>query len=244
MISLTRVLNQSNRLLPLTLCRQHSNYASRRLGGLRGSVWLEFSQLAAKYNPVNLGQGFPDFDPPGFLLSALDKAAKDPSVHQYPLSRGHTPLLESIAKFYSSVFLRILDPSRNVLVSNGAYGCLFSLSQALVDKGDEVVIVEPFYDCYINQVILSGGTIKYVPLRATSENPKVSQDWALDPDELKAAFSDKTKMVIINNPNNPLGKVYSESELKVVADLCQKFDAICVSDEVSRIFYIFHSWSL
>ena len=98
-----------------------------------------------------------------------------------------------------------------MLVSNGAYGCLFSLSQALVDKGDEVVIVEPFYDCYINQVILSGGTIKYVPLRATKENPNVSQDWALDSDELKAAFSDKTKMVLINNPNNPLGKVYSES---------------------------------
>ncbi|KAI6649195.1 tyrosine aminotransferase [Oopsacas minuta] len=210
-----------------------SKSSANRLEGLRPSVWVEFTQMVAKFKPVsNLGQGFPDFDPPKFLLDSLHKAALDPSAHQYPLSKGHTPLLEAIARYYSPLYKRELNPNSNISVSNGAYGCLYATSQAFVNPGDEVVIIEPFYDCYINQVMLGGGHLKFVPLRATKADPKTSQDWAIDPDELAKAFTNKTKLLIINNPNNPLGKVYSKPELKVVADLCQKYDTICVSDEV------------
>ena len=191
----------------------------------------------AKYNPVNLGQGFPDFDPPDFLLRSLQEAANNPLEHQYPLSKGHPPLLEAIAKFYSQFYERELEPNGNVSVSNGAYGCLYSISQAFIDPGDEVIIIEPFYDCYINQVTLGRGTLKFVPLRPIKSDPRTSQDWSIDQDELKKAFSNKTKMLIINNPNNPLGKVYSKPELKLIAELCQKFDVLCLSDEVSWIVY-------
>ena len=241
-----RCFNQSNRLISLTtqsryittsLARLNSKYSANRLSGLRPSVWVEFTQLVAKYNPVsNLGQGFPDFDPPNFLLESLERAAKDPTAHQYPLSRGHTPLLQAIVRFYSPLYERELDPNQNVSISNGAYGCLYSISQTFINPGDEVIIIEPFYDCYINQVMLAGGRLRFVPLRSTTDKPKNSQDWAIDSDELEKAFSNKTKLLVINNPNNPLGKVYSKPELKIVADLCHKFDTICVSDEVSVSF--------
>ena len=236
--------NQSNRLISqatqsrhitTSLTRLNSKYSANRLTGLRPSVWVEFTQLVAKHNPVsNLGQGFPDFDPPKFLLESLERTARDSTAHQYPLSKGHTPLLQAIARFYSPLYERELEPNHNVTVSNGAYGSLYSISQSFVNPDDEVIIIEPFYDCYINQVMLGGGHLKFVPLRPTKDNPKNSQDWEIDPDELEKAFSNKTKLLVINNPNNPLGKVYSKPELKVVADLCHKFDTICVSDEVSH----------
>ena len=230
---LRHAINQSNCSLFRATRHLSSKYSANRLAGLRPSVWVEFTQLVAKYNPVNLGQGFPDFPPPDFILASLQNAANNPLEHQYPLSKGHPPLLEAIARYYSPFYKRELEPNRNVSVSNGAYGCLYSISQALINPGDEVIIIEPFYDCYINQVVLGGGTIKFVPLRPIKPEPKTSQDWAIDHDELKQAFSNRTKMLIINNPNNPLGKVYSKQELKLVAELCQKFDALCVSDEVS-----------
>ena len=229
------LVSQSNCCLSRTTRARcfSSKYSANRIAGLRPSVWLEFSQLAAKHKPVNLGQGFPDFSPPNFLLESLQKAAKNPLDHQYPLSKGHPPLLDAIARFYSPFYGRELEPNNNISVSNGAYSCLYSITQSLINPRDEVIIIEPFYDCYINQVALCGGTLKFVPLRPIKPEPKTSQDWAIDPDELKLSFSDKTKMLIINNPNNPLGKVYSKQELELVSELCQKFDAICLSDEVS-----------
>ncbi|XP_061654920.1 kynurenine--oxoglutarate transaminase 1-like isoform X2 [Phyllopteryx taeniolatus] len=205
-----------------------------RTEGVDKNVWVEFTQLASDYKAVNLGQGFPDFAPPEFIQDAFCEALRGgPSMHQYTRAFGHPRLVKSLAKFFSGIVGHQIDPMEDVLVTVGAYQALFCAFQALVDEGDEVIVVEPFFDCYQPMVKMAGGKAVYVPLRPKAEGAVLSSgDWVLSTDELASKFTSRTKAVVINTPNNPLGKVYKTEELQVIADLCVKHDVLCFSDEV------------
>uniref|UniRef100_A0A672RUP5 Kynurenine--oxoglutarate transaminase 1-like n=1 Tax=Sinocyclocheilus grahami TaxID=75366 RepID=A0A672RUP5_SINGR len=207
---------------------------ARRIEGIDKNIWVEFTQLAADYKAVNLGQGFPDFSPPSFVQEAFCKALNGGfPMHQYTRAFGHPNLVKILAKFFSRIVGREIDPMEDILVSVGAYQALFCTFQALIDEGDEVIIVEPFFDCYQPMVMMAGGTAVYVPLKPVCCGPVLSSaDWVLSPEELASKFSPRTKAIVINTPNNPLGKVYQREELQMIADLCIKHDVICISDEV------------
>lgn len=199
--------------------------ASRRVAGFGETVFSRFTALAQKHGAINLGQGFPDFDPPAFALDALRDAAA--GYQQYAPSAGMPTLLEALAAKLSPALGRALEPQRDILVTVGATEALFAAMQALVDPGDEVVLIEPFYDAYPAAVTMAGGVPRYVPLR-----PQADGRWLLDEDELSAAFSPRTKLVIVNSPHNPTGKVFNEGELDALVGLAERHDALIVSDEV------------
>ncbi|XP_071768062.1 kynurenine--oxoglutarate transaminase 1 [Centroberyx gerrardi] len=208
---------------------------ARRVEGVDKNIWVEFTQLAADYKVVNLGQGFPDFSPPKFVQDAFCEAVSGGcQMHQYTRGFGHPALVKILAKFYSRIVGHEIEPFEDILVTVGAYQALFCTFQALVDEGDEVIIVEPFFDCYQPMVKMAGGKAVYVPLRPRAEGSNVlsSGDWVLSAEELASKITPHTKAIVINTPNNPLGKVYKTEELQMIADLCIKHDLLCISDEV------------
>ena len=198
------------------------------------TVFAEYTALAIEHDAVNLGQGFPNFPAPDFIKQAA-QAAIAADLNQYTRYGGHMRLVNALAHFYSPIFQRELDPATNVLTTVGATEGIFATLQALVEPSDEVILIEPFYDSYPASVIMAGGTPVYVPLRPAPITPgEVSRarDWVLDPDELAAAFNERTRLIIINTPQNALGKVLSHEELSLIARLVQKHDAYVLSDEV------------
>ncbi|KAH9500265.1 Kynurenine--oxoglutarate transaminase 3 [Bulinus truncatus] len=208
---------------------------ARRIQGTEKNVWVDISKLAVQHKSINLGQGFPDFMAPDHVVQCLrDTVNSDnPGVHQYTRSFGHPRLVNALAKLYEPIFGRPIDAMTDILISVGAYGSLFSIIQGLVNPGDEVIIIEPFFDCYQPMVKAAGGIPVFVPLRPTKDGKVTSSaDWKLDESELGSKFHDKTKLIIVNTPNNPLGKVFSKEELEVIANLCKKHDVVCIADEV------------
>lgn len=226
-----RVVRQTSAGFNTIMSRQ---IHARRVEGVDKNVWVEFTQLAADYKAVNLGQGFPDFSPPKFVQDAFCAAVMGgPSMHQYTRAFGHPHLVKSLATFFSRVVGHEISPFEDILVTVGAYQALFCAFQALVDEGDEVIIVEPFFDCYQPMVHMAGGKPVYVPLRPRVEEAVLSSgDWVLSAEELASKITSRTKAIVINTPNNPLGKVYKNEELQMIADLCIKNDLLCISDEV------------
>ncbi|BFZ05904.1 hypothetical protein BsWGS_08942 [Bradybaena similaris] len=208
---------------------------AHRLRGTEKNIWVDISRMAVENNALNLGQGFPDFMAPETIVSCLKEVANDnnPLLHQYTRSSGHPRLVNALAKLYEPHLQRLVDPMNEILVSVGAYGALFCVIQGLVNPGDEVIIIEPFFDCYHPMVSVVQGVPVFVPLRPTKDGEVTSSaDWKFDPEELASKFNDKTKLIIVNTPNNPLGKVFTKDELSIIADLCKKHDVVCVADEV------------
>eukprot|EP00088_Acartia_fossae_P047136 TRINITY_DN5107_c0_g1_i4.p1 TRINITY_DN5107_c0_g1~~TRINITY_DN5107_c0_g1_i4.p1 ORF type:complete len:461 (-),score=97.48 TRINITY_DN5107_c0_g1_i4:383-1765(-) len=205
--------------------------------GLEKNVWVEFIQLALDYKPLNLGQGLPDDLVPEYVINSLREVINDPSVfmHQYTRGFGHPRLVNAIANLYSKL-LNIghqIDPNKEVLVTDGAYEALFTAILGHVNPGDEVIIIEPYFDCYEPMVRLAGGTPKFISLKPTKTSGIISSgDWKLDPEELRQVFTSKTKAIIFNNPNNPLGKVFSRHEIDEICDLCRQHDVLMISDDV------------
>ena len=207
-----------------------------RLKGAVANVWVTYTELARTTGSVNLGQGFPDYPPPQYVVDSF-RANSEPDkymLNQYTRGYGHPRLVNAIANVYGRYHNRELDPLKEVLVTAGAYESLFCSFQGLVNPGDEVIIIEPFFDCYQPMTMVAGGTPVFIPLRppANSSGELTSADWKLDPEELASKFNSKTKLIVLNNPNNPLGKVFKRDELQLIADLCIQHDVVCIADEV------------
>ncbi|XP_078416885.1 kynurenine--oxoglutarate transaminase 3 isoform X2 [Cetorhinus maximus] len=219
----------------MTLFR-HKN--AKRIEGLDRNVWIEFTKLAAESDVVNLGQGFPDLPPPPYIREALADAAVGENfmLNQYTRGFGHPPLVKALAELYGDICGRSINPNKEIVVTVGGYGSLSNSIQGLIDEGDEVIIIEPFFDCFELMVKMAGGTPVFISLRPVQENAEQgvsdSGDWKLNEEELASKFNSRTKAIIINTPNNPLGKIFKMEELKIIADLCIKHDVLCISDEV------------
>ncbi|EFX81839.1 hypothetical protein DAPPUDRAFT_317235 [Daphnia pulex] len=207
---------------------------SDKYKGLDKNVWAEFSNLAVKHDPVNLGQGFPDFAPPKHVTDALADVAKEDNIllHQYTRGYGHPRLTQAVSKLYSNAIGRTIDPFTEILVTGGAFEALFCSIMSCVNPGDEVIIIEPFFDCYEPMVRLAGGTPVFIPLRPKAGGEGHSSEWVLDDAELTSKFTDRTKAIIVNTPNNPLGKVFTQKELEFIGQLCIKWNVLCIMDEV------------
>ena len=187
------------------------------------SVIREMTRVAAQYDAINLAQGFPDFPMPAEMKMAA-AAAIDADVNQYAITWGAKPLRDAIAAKYQSWYGMEVDPERELTVTCGATEAMAAVCLALLDPGDEVIVFEPFYENYGPDAILCGATPKFVPL----EQP----DWRIDPDRLTAAFSRKTKAIIVNTPHNPTGRVHSRAELDLIARLCREHDVWAITDEI------------
>jgi aspartate/methionine/tyrosine aminotransferase len=187
------------------------------------SVIREMTRLNQLHGGVNLSQGFPDFPAPASIKEAAC-AAINADINQYAVTWGARPLREAIAREFTRRYGLPIVADEQITVCCGSTEAMMSTMMAIIDPGDEVVIFEPFYENYGPDAILSGATPRYVTLH--------EPDWTFDPDELAAAFNDRTKAIIINTPNNPTGKVFARDELEMIAALCRKWDTIAISDEI------------
>jgi aminotransferase len=201
---------------------QH-RHVSHKASLFTESVIREMTREALKHGAVNLSQGFPDFAAPADIKQVAMQAIAD-DINQYAITWGARDFREAIAKKTKWYLGLEVDPETELTVTCGSTEGMIAAMMATVDPGDEVVIFEPFYENYAPDAILSDARPRYVPLRAP--------DWTFDPDELRAAFNNKTKAIIICNPNNPTGKVFTRAEMEFIAGLCQQFDALCFTDEI------------
>lgn len=213
---------------------------SLRVRNEKESIWNEFIQLALEEKPLNLGQGMPDYEEaaPSHVKQNLVKAVAGPNymLNQYTRGYGHPRLVNAISSLYSRLVNQPIDPRKEVLVTIGAYESIYCAINAFIDKGDEVIIIEPYFDCYEPMVRLAEGQCRFVPLRLNKKDSTsaltTSADWKIDLNELEANITAKTKMLILNTPHNPIGKVFSRSELEDLANICKKHDLLVLSDEV------------
>lgn len=201
---------------------------TRKAGSLKAnqfgeSVIREMTRLAAQHKAVNLAQGLPDFPCPLELKEAAIKAILD-DINQYAITWGDRHLRDAIAEKTRRTPGLEIDPEKNITVTCGATEAMVAAMLALVDPDEEVIVFEPFYENYGPDAILSGATPRYVKL-----NPP---NWEFDENELKGAFNNKTRAIIINTPHNPTGKVYTREELNQVASLCQKWGVLAFTDEI------------
>jgi aspartate/methionine/tyrosine aminotransferase len=195
------------------------------------SAFGEMTLLAAQHGAVNLGQGFPDFAPPDFVLKAAKEAFAG-KLHQYAPPRGHGRLQQALGRILEPSLGFAPDPTLELTVHCGATQALHATMQALLEPGDEVIVLEPQFDTYTPQVLLAGGVPVYVPL-----HPK-DKTWELDFTELRAACSSRTKLMLLNTPHNPTGKVFNRSELEQIAAIALEFDFYVIADEVyDRLVY-------
>lgn len=220
---------------------------SKIVSGTKIDVWSLINGAAAEAENesgkpvVNLGQGFFSYSPPQFSIDALKKAVDNPALNQYSPTRGRPELLKAISTAYSPFFGRKLDPTQEIVVTAGANEAILSSFFAFLDPGDEAIIFEPFFDQYIPNIQMCGATVKYVPINPPEDaDLKVTSgnDWYIDFEALEAAVTSRTKVLVLNSPHNPIGKVFSREELLRIGNICVTNNIVIVSDEVyDRLYY-------
>jgi aspartate/methionine/tyrosine aminotransferase len=209
--------------VPTSATALRARFRSQRILRFTESVIREMTRLAMSHGAINLAQGFPDFPAPEALKRAAAEAiAAD--INQYAITWGAKPFRDAIVDKYRRTYGMDFDPEREIAVCCGATEGMIATMLAVLDPGDEVVLFEPFYENYGPDTQLCGAHTRYVSLRAP--------DWSFDREELRRAFTPRTKAIILNSPNNPTGKVFTREELEFIAELCQEFDALAISDEI------------
>jgi aminotransferase len=202
---------------------------AKRVQVFTESVIREMTRLANQHGAINLGQGMPDFDPPQEVKDAACRAIQD-GFNQYAITWGAPVLRQAIAAKARTFNGIDCDADAHVTVCCGATECMMATMLALIDPGDEVIIFQPFYENYGPDALISGARPVWVHLHAP--------DWRFDPDELRRAFTPRTRAIIVNTPNNPTGRVFTRAELNLIAELCQEHDVYALADEIYE--YIRH----
>lgn len=196
---------------------------ARRVEPFTESVIREMTRLALRHNAVNLAQGFPDFPAPEEIKEAACRAIRE-DVNQYAVTWGAPALRQAIAAKYERHYGIVLDPDAEVTVVCGSTEGMIASLLAVADPGAEIIIFEPWYENYGPDAHLSGAVRRFVRLHPP--------DWSFDPEELRRAFTPRTRAIIVNSPHNPTGKVFSLDELTLIAGLCREHDALCLTDEI------------
>lgn len=187
------------------------------------TIFSEMSKLAGEHGAINLSQGFPDFDGPTEIVDAAIAAMRD-GDNQYSRSLGHPRLVEAVSTMLERRYGMHFDPLTEIGITCGATEGIAAALLGMLNRGDEVIVFEPFYDSYLGCIAIAGAVPRIYTLRFP--------DFAIDTDRLEALFTDRTRLVIVNSPHNPTGKVFSHAELSMIADLCQRHDVAVLSDEV------------
>src|SRR5437588_5089835 len=219
----------------LWLCRRHvprdqpdgvfpMPTSARRVAKFGTTFLAEGNMLAQQYNALNLGQGKPDFATPPDIVAHLVQAAQSGLLNQYAPGPGTVSLRQAIVNHAARFYDLDIDLARGVVVTAGATEGIFSAILGLVDPGDEVIVIEPYYDSYVPNIIMANAVPVYVPLHPPN--------WTFDPDELRAGFGKKTRALILNTPQNPTGRVFTRQELTLIAELCIEHNVTVISDEV------------
>lgn len=196
---------------------------SGRTENFTDSVIRRMTRVSLQYGAVNLSQGFPDFDPPKEILDRLAEVAHE-DYHQYSITWGAQNFREALAEKQSKFMERSIDPNSEIVVTCGSTEAMMAAMMTVTDPGDKVIVFSPFYENYGADAILSGAEPIYVPL--------YPPEFDFNPDELEAAFKQHPKALILCNPSNPCGKVFTYNELKFIADLAEKYDTFVITDEV------------
>lgn len=220
---------------------------SSKVSGSGKDVWSLINETAAAAEKesgkkvVNLGQGFFSYSPPDFAVQAAKAALDQPMLNQYAPTRGLPALRKALADSYSPFFDRKLDPETEIVITAGANEGMYSAFTGFIDPGDEVIVFEPFFDQYISNIELPGGVVRYVPLHPPKDGDvriASAAEWTIDFEELENTINERTKMIVINTPQNPTGKVFHKDELSKIGELAVKYNIIILSDEVyDRLYY-------
>ena len=212
------------------LCRFSRNLITNRMiktaqraSTFTESVIREMTRVANAHGAINLAQGFPDFAMPEPMKDAAC-AAIHGDINQYAITWGTPALRLAIAEKYRRWYDMEVDPDREITVTCGATEAMAAVFLALIDPGDEVIVFEPYYENYGPDAIPAGAKPVFVPLEGL--------EWKLDPEKLRAAFNDKTRAIIVNTPHNPTGRVFTRDEISLIAELCQQYDVIAITDEI------------
>jgi aminotransferase len=207
----------------MTRSPDRHRHVSEKASRFTESVIREMTREAARYGAVNLSQGYPDFPAPAEVKAAAARAIEE-DINQYAITWGARDFRQALAEKTRWYLGLDVDPETEITVTCGSTEGMIAAMMATLDPGDEVVVFEPFYENYAPDAILSGAVPRYVPLRAPL--------WDFDREELRAAFNQRTKAIILCNPNNPTGKVFTRDEMEFIAALCREFDALCFTDEI------------
>lgn len=198
--------------------------SAQRVATFGTTIFTEMNLLAQQHQALNLGQGKPDFDTLPEILDQLKHYLSTGQHNQYAPGPGTPSLRQAVATHAARFYGLSIDPANGVIVTAGATEGIFAAVLGLVDPGDEVIVIEPFYDSYVPNIVMANARPVYVPLHAP--------DWTFDPAELRAAFSPRTRALILNSPHNPTGRVFTHEELEMLAHLCIEHDVTVIADEV------------